>query len=145
MVLNTVMAVLGGLLLLYYVARMVRLVTVSGIVTLVAQSIVNVIFATVIFTLGFISLPIAAVIALMPIGARFVAYGWFYWQGKKVLGGGYGEEAMWAAELAESGDTEFMKATARLPQRELREIGIISDTKDELRENTLDRLDELTE
>ena len=66
-------------------------------------------------------------------------------QKRKTLSGDYGEEAQWAAEIANSGDREFQFAVQALPQRELREIGIIAESKEELRELTIERFDEVSD
>lgn len=63
-------------------------------------------------------------------------------QKKKTLSGEYGPEAQWAAEIADSGDEEFKFAVSVLSNREMREIGIIAESKEELRELTIERLDE---
>lgn len=63
-------------------------------------------------------------------------------QKKKTLSGDYGPEAQWAAEIADSGDEEFRFAVRVLSNREMREIGIIAESKEELRELTIERLDE---
>lgn len=145
MVLNTIAAIGGGFVLLYVVATVIRLAGYGGLVTLVAQTVANSVAGYALLSIGFINLPIAIALGLLPVVLQLFAYVWFYHQGKKVLNGDYGEQARWAAELVESGDTKFMEASARLPQMELREIGIMSDSKEELRENTIERADELSE
>lgn len=63
-------------------------------------------------------------------------------QKRRTLSGKYGPEAQWAAEIANSGDEEFQFAVRVLSKREMREIGIIAESKEELRELTIERLDE---
>jgi len=65
-------------------------------------------------------------------------------QRSKALNGEYGEESMWASELVDEGDDMFAAAVNALPENELREIGIIAESKEELRTLTIERLDELT-
>lgn len=67
------------------------------------------------------------------------------WQKRRTLSGKFGDEARWAAEIVDSGDQEFAYAVKVLPQRELREIGILADTKEDLRELTIERLDEVSD
>lgn len=66
-------------------------------------------------------------------------------QHQKAISGGYGEEVQWAAELFEEGDEMFIMAANQLPQSELRDIGIIADSKEHLRELTIERLEETDE
>jgi len=145
MVLNTIAALVAGFVLMYVVAFAIRMSGYGGLVTLVAQTGATSVTGYALLTISFINLPIAVVLALMPAGLRIFAYGWFWYQGRKVLNGDYGEQARWAAELVQSGDTEFIEASARLPQIELREVGIMADDKEELRELTVERAEEMTE
>lgn len=64
-------------------------------------------------------------------------------QRENALDGEYGVETQWAAELVESGDTEFAIAVNDLPKMDLKEVGIIADSKEELRRLTIERHDEL--
>jgi|SRR6056297_1130923 len=85
-----------------------------------------------------IGLPLAATIVLLPLFTQVFAYLWFMYVGKKVLSGEYGEEAQWAGELVEEEDAQFIEAMTSLDQMTIREIGIMSDSKEELRERTVD-------
>lgn len=69
-------------------------------------------------------------------------------QRKKAMSGDYGQETQWAAELVDEGDELFTLAVAEMNQvdpSELRDVGIIAESKEELRELTVERFDELTE
>jgi len=145
MILETIGAIGAGLVLLYVVATVLRLFGFGGFATLIAQTVVNSAVGYALLSVSFIGLPVAVALGLMPLGMRIFAYLWFYRQSKKVLAGDYGEQARWAAELVESGDDEFIEASARLPQIHLNEIGILSDSKEELRENTIERAEEMEE
>lgn len=70
---------------------------------------------------------------------------WNRRQRKKALDGDYGEVTQWAAELTKSGDMEFATAIQAMPDSELMEIGIIADSKEELRELVIERFDELAD
>jgi len=87
-----------------------------------------------------IGLPLAATIVLLPLFTQVFAYLWFMYVGKKVLSGEYGEEAQWAGELVEEEDAQFIEAMTSLDQMTIREIGIMSDSKEELRERTVDEV-----
>jgi hypothetical protein len=64
----------------------------------------------------------------------------------RALNGDFGDEAQWASELIiEENDEAFILATQALPKDEVREVGIIAESKEELRELTLERMDELAE
>lgn len=145
MVLNTVIALAVGFILLSVVATVVRLAGGRSLATLLVQTLVNIGVGYTLLTMSFISLPVAVAVIMTPLGARIFAYVWFYWQGKKILNGEYGKQTQWAAELVESGDEEFLQASAQLSQMELREVGIMSDSKKELRENTINRVQERDE
>lgn len=64
-------------------------------------------------------------------------------QRKKALNGDYGEEVRWATELVEE-DMMFRVAVNHLPSIQIKELGIIAESKEELREITIERLDELS-
>lgn len=145
MVLNTIIALGAGFVLLYVVATLTRLLGGGGIATLLTQSAVLGAAAYGLLTVGFVGLPVAVALGLLPLALRIFAYGWFYYIGRKVLSGDYGEQAQWAAELVEEEDEEFLRASMQLPQMEMREIGVLSDSKEELRENTVERAEELRE
>jgi len=87
-----------------------------------------------------IGLPLAATIVLLPLFTQVFAYLWFMYVGKKVLSGEYGEEAQWAGELVEEGDSQFIDAVKQLDQMEIREIGIMAESKEELRERTVEEV-----
>lgn len=144
MVLNTVAAIAGGFVLLYVVATVIRLAGFGSFATLLGQTAVNAAVGYALLSVSFIALPVAVALGLMPLALRVFAYLWFYYQGKKILDGDYGEQARWAAELVQSGDEEFIEASAKLPQIELREVGIMADDKEELRELTVERAEEMT-
>lgn len=143
MVLNIITAIGAGIVLLFVVATVIRQFGGRGLATLIAQSAVNTTAGYILLSIGFVQLPIAAALALMPLALRIVAYLWFYWQNKKVLRGDFGEKPRWAAELVGDGDDEFIEASMRLPDIEMKEIGIVSDSKEELREKTIERVNEL--
>jgi len=63
-------------------------------------------------------------------------------QKRKALNGDYGDATRWATELVNEGDREFMIAVNALPQTEITEVGIIADSKQELRERTIARFEE---
>jgi len=59
--------------------------------------------------------------------------------------GDYGDEAKWAMELFEENDQQFIHAQAVLPKSEVREVQIIADSKQELRDLMIERHNELAD
>lgn len=83
--------------------------------------------------------------ALIVIGASLILIGKLYrmYQAKKALNGEYGDSTQWAAELVgEDNDEHFALAVQALPNNQLRELGIIAESKEELREITIERFEE---
>lgn len=91
-------------------------------------------------------LPVATAVASQTLaGLVKLTNMWHRRQRRKALGGDYGEVTQWAAEIAEEGDREFVMALNELPDEQKREIGIIAESKEELRELVIERLDEITD
>lgn len=61
---------------------------------------------------------------------------------RAALKGRFGEESQWAAELIREGDEEFRQAARRLPETDLREVGIVAESKEELRDLTIERYEQ---
>lgn len=88
-----------------------------------------------------IAIGVAALI-LLAIGAKWLS-GWYSRrQVSNALDGEYGKETKWAAELSKEGDQLFEMAATELDQSELMEIGIVAESKEELRELTVERFEE---
>ena len=85
------------------------------------------------------------VVALAPLWIRVVALAYLYIQGRRALDGAFGDEAQWAAELLKEGDMEFLEAAENLPNQEVTEIRIIAESKQDLRDLTVERYEELRE
>lgn len=142
MVVTSIAAIGAGLILLYAVATIVRVSGGSSNATLGAQFIASWALAGVVLFLSIANLPVAVAIGLLPILLRIVAMVWFYYIGRKVLNGDFGEESQWAGELVESGDEEFIEASNDLSKMELRESGIIATDKSEMREIVVEKADD---
>lgn len=137
----TSIAVLGaGIVLMYIVAGLHRVANVGF--TLTSQTAVNGVVAHLLIGASVIGTPVGVVLVLMPPALRIVAAVWFYYIGKKVLNGDFGVESQWAAELVESGDEKFLEASNELTEMELRESGIVAETREELRESVIEKADE---
>jgi len=63
-------------------------------------------------------------------------------QRSKALDGDYGKETQWASELVDEGDQLFTVAVSEMPNAELRDCGIIAESKEELREVVVERFEE---
>jgi len=70
---------------------------------------------------------------------------WKNRQRTKALNGEYGEVTKWATELTKEGDMAFATAIQSLPKEEKIEISIIVESKEELRELTMERFEELAD
>lgn len=70
---------------------------------------------------------------------------WNRRQRNKALNGDYGEVTKWAAEMTKNGDMEFATAIQALPEKELMEIGIVADSKEELRKLVVERFNKLAD
>lgn len=79
----------------------------------------------------------------LPVTLRVITYTILLLSSIRALRGGYGEETRWAAELFKEGDKEFIEATKALPKTELRELAIIAESKEGLRNLTIERYEEL--
>jgi len=142
MLVNTIVAVIAAFVLMYVVASIIRAVGLGGIATLVLQTVTISVMAYALTTVSYIGVLAAIALVVLPLAVRIFAIVWFYWQAKKILNGDYGEEARWAAELTQEGDSKFVEASTKLNKFQNREVGIISDSKAELRENTIERAEE---
>lgn len=61
---------------------------------------------------------------------------------KKALDGDYGDEARWTTELIDEEDEMFIRATPWLSSNDRREVSIIAESKEELRELVIERAEE---
>lgn len=134
MVLNTILAVVATFVLMSFTAALLRAFGGGGLATLLGQVVTVGIFAGVLLYAGFVGSTIAGGLVGLVFAIRIFAFIWFWNLGRKYLNGDYGERTMWAAELAKEGDEEFIEAASNLNEMEMREVGIISDSKEELRE-----------
>lgn len=75
----------------------------------------------------------------LPVTANAVSIGRNYWYKRRALSGAYGKSTQWAAELVNEGDREFEMAATSLPDEERLELGIVAESKEELRELVLRR------
>jgi hypothetical protein len=139
MVLTTIGAIIGTLVLLQVTATLVRPFDTNALFTLLAQHAAAATFAGVLLFLSVIGYVGAAIVMSLPILVRVFAYVWFYYYRKRLLAGKYGKEAMWAAELVDENDEEFIEASKNFSDMEIREIGIMSHSKTELRERTIEQ------
>lgn len=142
MVFNIVLSVVVTIALLYVVATLVRAIGGNSMATIIAQFVAVGLFAGALVYTNSISLLVAGALLSLVIAIRIFAFVWFWHIGRKMMDGKYGKETQWAVELTKEDDMEFMKASAQLPQEELREVGIIAESKEELREKTIERADE---
>jgi len=133
----TQLAVVGGAIAA--IAIIAQLVSSIGMIgTAVLQTAALMGGGGYLYTEGIIGLPLLVLLAFLPTIINVFHIIWFMWIGNNVLEGKYGEEAQWAGELVEEEDAQFIEAMTSLDQMTIREIGIMSDSKEELRERTVD-------
>jgi hypothetical protein len=142
MIVQAFVAVTGVWLTMKIIARVVEYSGGGYLKTFFAQTLIVGSGAGLLYTQGIVSGLFAIGMALLPVVLHVVTILWFVFVGYRVLSGKHGEQAMWAAEIVRDGDEDFEEASDGLTQRELREVGIIADSKEELREKTIQRFEE---
>lgn len=135
------MIVVVGTLLLAALVTGFVLRGVLGLPSIVNYAGQLVVIGVVANTIGAAFVPTALAVAVLTAMhiAKVVAMLFLSWKGMR---GDYGEEVRWMLELIDEQDNEFLQAQRVLPDREIREVKILSDTKQELRENMIERADE---
>lgn len=125
-----------------------------GIALLAAVIIPRIIGGTPVRVLAFVSLGAATVytgftplwagvlIALAPVFGALATVLYFYWLGRRALAGKMGEEQQWMAEFINENDEEFMHAMAQINRMEAKELFVLAEDKEELRELALERVSE---
>lgn len=97
--------------------------------------------AAIVYT-GFAPLWAGVLIALAPVFGALVGVLYFYWLGRRALSGKMGEEQQWMAEFINENDEEFMHAMAQINRMEAKELFVLAQDKEELRELALERASE---
>lgn len=130
-------SVIGGLFITALIGHGVlnRGTIGTALVQLLGMSII----AYVLFQLGIVGILGLSLVVASPIIVRIISLLLMLWVSKRALSGDMGQESMWAAELVKESDEKFSEATKNLPSYELREIGIIAESKEELRDMTIER------
>jgi|SRR6056297_133546 len=136
MVLTQLAVVGGAIVTLAIIAQLVSSIGMIGTAVLQTAALMG--GGGYLYTEGIIGLPLLVLLAFLPTIINVFHIIWFMWIGNNVLEGKYGEEAQWAGELVEEEDAQFIEAMTSLDQMTIREIGIMSDSKEELRERTVD-------
>lgn len=93
-------------------------------------------YPAVVSLLGAIAIP------AIPLGLLGLVDLRNWYRRRRALSGGYGEATQWAAQIVDEGeDQHFVLALTALPKEELMEVGIIADTKEEMREMVKERFE----
>lgn len=146
MLVNLGIALGASIVTLFGTALFARVIIGRGKYTVAIMQILGMgTLAYLLFTAGIVGFIGAGIIAAFPLVTRLIAVGFIAWMGRRALTGKLGEETQWAAELVEEGDKEFMQAAKALPSYELKEVGIIAESKTELRDLTIERYEELAQ
>lgn len=109
---------------------------------LVAQFVALAAVAYAMMVASFITFWPAVFMVSLCITIRLIAVAFFQIQGKRAINGSMGKETQWAAELVREEDEEFMRAMRSLDQDTIRRIGIVAESKGELRELTIEESDD---
>lgn len=91
---------------------------------------------------GFAPLWIGVGIALIPEVVGLISMLYFYWLGQRALSGKMGEPQKWMAELVRDDNVPFIEALENLDRTDVKEIAVIADNKQELKELALKRAKE---
>lgn len=91
---------------------------------------------------GFLPLWAGIIIAVVPIITNLFMWVYFIWLGRRALDGDFGEAQMWMAEYVRDGDPVFISALDQLSEMDKKEIILIADSKQELKELAMERADE---
>jgi hypothetical protein len=91
---------------------------------------------------GFTSVWAGIVIATAPLIISGMSMLYFYWIGQRALAGKMGQEQQWIAELVNANDEKFMESMEALERMEVREVIVIADSKEELRQTIITRAQE---
>jgi hypothetical protein len=95
-----------------------------------------ILYPSVLTLAGAASIPLAPVVFF---GSLDLYSRYRNWRAKR---GDYGDSTKWATELLEADDQHFELAVKGLSKNELKEVGIIADSKEELRELAVERFEE---
>ncbi len=142
MVVNTIVLIAAGTLSMVLVAQVFSRLGLGPPEIKGLQLIVNASLAAgAVVYLG-ISYLLAGVIVLLPVFLTAFSFLFYKRRGKKMLNGEYSEQSKWAAEMILDDDEEFAAAIEVLPNTEVKEIGIIAESKDDLRARTIERAED---
>lgn len=126
-----------------FINTILKLLGVGGILRLVFQTVGVGLIAYLLFNAEFIGIALTIGMVITPIVISVFYTLFMIWVGRRALNGDLGKESQWASELIDERDAEFITATRALPEIELKEVAILSESKEELREMTVERYEEL--
>lgn len=106
------------------------------------QTLCMVVVASALLQYSMVGLIGAALIVASVVAIKLIGVGFLALYTHRALQGGLGDEAQWAAEFIKDGDQEFTRAMTALPSADLKEVKIIAESKNELRELTIERYEE---
>lgn len=143
MLVETAMALAMGFVSMIVVGTVVR--QMLGLRSAINWFVQSAVCAGIATSMAFGTVATVAVITLPTVihGTRFLLTFIFHYRAKN---GHYGEDEKWVYELmVEEQDQMFVHAITALPENEKMELKVIADSKQELRDLTIDRFDELSE
>lgn len=105
---------------------------------LLHQLLFMVVGAASVYT-GFLPFFAGVAVALAPTLVLLALVGYYYWLGRRALSGKLGDGQKWIAEFARDDDKEFLEAMEQIDRRDVKEIIVIADSKQELKELAQER------
>lgn len=114
----------------------------SGAYVKLAQFVGFVALGAVAVFLGVLPLWAGIALALTPAVTSVMAILYFYWLGQRALAGKMGQEQQWVAELVSADDEKFMESMNQISQMQMKEIFVIADSKEELRQTVIEEAED---
>lgn len=142
MVVSTIVLVIAGVFSMVLVAQVFSRLGLEALPVKILQLVVNAGLAVGALVYYDISYLLAGVIVLLPVFLTIFSFLFYRRRGNKMLNGDYSEQSQWAAEMITNEDSKFASAIESLPRAEVREIGIIAESKDDLRSRTIERAED---
>jgi len=140
MVVIQIGAIIGTLIGMAIVSSIVRGVGLGTKTVILGQLALAAGGGYLLLNAGHIGQYVFATMVSLVVAVRVLMLVYMYYMSRKVLDGSMGEEAQWAGEIVKSGDQEFINAIQGLDGMDMKEIGIMAESKEELREMTLDEV-----
>ncbi len=135
----TTASFLIALVAIVIVPRVVVYVGVPRMLAALGRVVGFLSLAAVSFFTGFLSLIPALLVAAAPIITRIISIIYYYWVFRRSLSGKRGEGQKWIAEFVQEDDREFMDAVRSISPMHLKEVIVVANSKQELRQLVIEQ------